>query len=121
MRKFMSITLSLFIVLSFSACGKKEEKPVEKKQYKQRISQVYAGGKAGRKRIADYDSSGNIIKEADTADDGSVLFCTDYTYGPDGNLLEKTDNVSVTQYEYDKDGIHYMDIFIYTDSVVRGK
>ena len=25
------------------------------------------------------------------------------------------------EYEYDKAGIHYMDIFIYTDSVVRGK
>ncbi len=25
------------------------------------------------------------------------------------------------EYEYDKDGVHYMDIFIYTDSVVRGK
>ena len=25
------------------------------------------------------------------------------------------------EYEYDKDDVHYMDIFIHTDSVVRGK
>ena len=25
------------------------------------------------------------------------------------------------EYEYDKDGVHYMDIFIHTDSVIRGK
>ena len=75
MRKYLSILMSLLIVFSFCACGKKDKSTESvKMQFKQRIAKVYPDGILGEKRIADFDSSGNMTKEVRYSVDGSILY-----------------------------------------------
>ena len=105
MRKFISVLLFLLITVSFCACGKKEKSASsENKQYKQRIAYIVSEEEAGPKRIADYDLSGNMIKEVSYNADGSISDTVEFKYDKEGRLIEKTSNAIIHKYEYDKDG-----------------